>query len=391
MTTFYSQKFGEYPFEKGGFAYVPSSAGFPWAGMENQTLITMYAWQEQLAAHEYSHMWFGDLITCGTWPDVWLNEGFATWVEALWLEHKTGYASYKSRIVNYANQYFSGNPGWALNNPPMNDLYNYAMVYCKGACVLHMLRYVLGDTVFFNCMKSYATDTLYKYKSAVTDDFTAKISSVAGQNLSWFIDEWVKQPNHPVYQNTYSIIYISPGNYQLKFFAKQTQTNSAFHKMPIVLKVSFTSGNDSLLNIMNDANNQEFNFYFNRQPTTLLFDPNNDIVIKSATTSIGIKEITNEIPTEYKLFQNFPNPFNPSTKIKFSIPQHTPYPLSRGENVSLKIYDITGKEIATLVNEALQPGMYEVTFDGTNLPSGIYFYRFSAGDFSDVKKLILLK
>ena len=98
-----------------------------------------------------------------------------------------------------------------------------------------------------------------------------------------------------------------------------------------------------------------------------------------------------EIPSSYSLCQNYPNPFNPVTKIKFDLAPRTPYPLSRGEMVTLKVYDILGKEIQTLVNEQLQPGSYEVTFDGSNLPSGIYFYQLKTGDFTATKKLVLLK
>ena len=97
------------------------------------------------------------------------------------------------------------------------------------------------------------------------------------------------------------------------------------------------------------------------------------------------------MPNKFSLYQNYPNPFNPVTKIKFDIPE---FPLSKGGLkgvVTLKIYDILGKEIQTLVNEQLQPGSYEVTFDGSNLPSGIYFYKLTSGNFSATKKLVLLK
>jgi hypothetical protein len=106
---------------------------------------------------------------------------------------------------------------------------------------------------------------------------------------------------------------------------------------------------------------------------------------------IGINNISSNIPSEYKLFQNYPNPFNPSTKIKFSI---SLFPLSErgvGGFITLKIYDLLGHEVATLVNEQLHPGTYEVDWDGTNYSSGVYFYKLSAGDFSESKKMILLK
>jgi len=103
---------------------------------------------------------------------------------------------------------------------------------------------------------------------------------------------------------------------------------------------------------------------------------------------VGIKRISSNIPVEYQLYQNYPNPFNPTTKIKFSLP----LPSKGGAmNVTLKIYDILGRVVATLVNEKLQPGTYEVEFDGSSYPSGVYFYKLTACNFSQTKKLILLK
>jgi hypothetical protein len=108
--------------------------------------------------------------------------------------------------------------------------------------------------------------------------------------------------------------------------------------------------------------------------------------------NVGVENLSKRIPNKYSLYQNYPNPFNPVTKIKFDIAGHPPYPPSKGEKmVTLKVYDILGKEIQTLVNEQLQPGSYEVTFDRSNLPSGVYFYQLKTGDFVATKKLILLK
>jgi Tol biopolymer transport system component len=116
----------------------------------------------------------------------------------------------------------------------------------------------------------------------------------------------------------------------------------------------------------------------------------NPVWRKSGTT--GVKNINSNIPGFCKLFQNYPNPFNPATKIKFEIPPFNP-PLSKGGRgrVSLKIFDILGKEIATFVNKQLQPGTYEVTFDGSVLPSGVYFYQLMSGDFIDTKKMAFIK
>jgi hypothetical protein len=111
----------------------------------------------------------------------------------------------------------------------------------------------------------------------------------------------------------------------------------------------------------------------------------------------GIFSIGNLIPEKFMLHQNYPNPFNAVTKIRFDVSGHPPYPLylsrqaSKGEVVTLKVFDIIGREIQTLVNEQLQPGMYEVMFDGSGLASGIYFYQLRSGEFVETKKLVLLK
>ena len=294
MTTYYSTLFGEHPYEKNGFSTLNSQ--FIWGGMENQTLTSLCqnCWSENLISHEFAHQWFGDMITCGTWADVWQNEGFATYCEALWYEYTGGYSSYKSDIVSDANQYLGSNPGWpmynaswAINTPDQNTLFNTAITYSKGACVLHMLRYTLGDSLFFAVLKSYATDAVnFKFGNVVTADFASKVSQAAGQDMSWFFT-WVYQPNHPVYGNTYNLTNLGGGQWQVAFKARQTQTNAAFFPMPLTLRISFTTGSDTTFRVMNSANNQVFAFRFGRQPTTLTFDPNNDIVIKQGSTTVG--------------------------------------------------------------------------------------------------------
>ncbi|MBI5403941.1 MAG: T9SS type A sorting domain-containing protein [Ignavibacteriae bacterium] len=108
-------------------------------------------------------------------------------------------------------------------------------------------------------------------------------------------------------------------------------------------------------------------------------------------TSSKIIQLSSEIPVEYKLFNNYPNPFNPNTNIRYTIPKMSSLHALSGDLVLLKIFDVTGKEVVTLVNEKQPPGVYEVTFNGSDLPSGIYFYRLQSGDFIDVKKMLMIK
>ncbi len=111
------------------------------------------------------------------------------------------------------------------------------------------------------------------------------------------------------------------------------------------------------------------------------------VMLKLSNFLIGIRNISNEVPATYKLYQNYPNPFNPNTKIKFEIPS------TNGKNgiTQIKIYDILGREVATLVNEDLPPGTYEADWNAANYSSGIYFYRLTSGNYSDVKKMIFVK
>ena len=399
MTSYYTNRFGEQPFEKNGFATLNNQ--FSWGGMENQTLTSLCpnCWSEGLVAHEYAHQWFGDMITCGTWADIWLNEGFATYCEALWIENTSGYSSYKSEIISDANYYISSNPGrpiyvpaWINVTPPVGELFDYAMTYCKGAAVLHMMRYVMSDSLFFRAFKDYATDTAsFKNKTAVTDDYTAKISQSSGMDMTWFIDEWVKQPNHPVYANVYQFANIGGGNWSVGFQARQSQSNTPFHRMPVVLKVTFSSGLDTLIRVDNTSNNQVWFWTFDRQPTAFAFDPNNDIVLKEGTTVsglVGISANSNEVPGSFALKQNYPNPFNPVTNIRFDVPVKT--------NVELKIYDVTGKLVSTIVSGIMEQGRYTASFDASAIASGVYYYELRAetennGLFRDVKKMVVLK
>jgi hypothetical protein len=124
----------------------------------------------------------------------------------------------------------------------------------------------------------------------------------------------------------------------------------------------------------------------------------NGFVYGDTSFIVGVKQISTEVPEEFSLSQNYPNPFNPTTKIKFSIPLSRGVPRftsGRGVSVKLTIYDLLGREVATLVNEQLKPGTYEVEWDGTNYPSGVYFYKLTAGDalapLSSTKKMVLLK
>lgn len=287
MLDLYSKLYGEYPFEK--LAFATTNHDYPWGGMENQTIVTLCVdcWTEDLVAHELIHQWFGDLITPMTWSDIWLNEGFATFNEGIWHEYIGGYRAYKEYMVTEAVKYLSRNPGWAvyerdwsLNEPKDSVLFNVDISYSKSGCVLALLRYVLGDSLFFDCMYAYANYPDFRFGNISTKEFIDFISREAKQNLNWFFDQWVYSPNHPVYQNNYKIEKADNGKWKVDYTITQIQNNPKFFKMPVELKFYFNNRSDSLVKVDNDYNMQTFTFELADEPRRVSFDPNNQIILK---------------------------------------------------------------------------------------------------------------
>lgn len=378
MLNVFETYYGKYPFEKYGHAIV---SPFSHGGMEHQTMTTIHRnWltldAQSGIAHELAHMWWGDMVTCETWKDIWLNEGFATFSEDLYREITQGKSAYFSSMNSKANYYFNYNPGYAIYNPP--QLFNAVISYYKGALVLNMLRYVLGDSLFFQTLRNYRNAFLYS--TATTEDLKNIVNQTAGEDLSYFFDQWIYQPNHPVYVYNWNVVQEN-NQYQLNFIIKQTQSHYNIYKMPIELKIIFANG-DTVIKIWNDERTQSYSFTFEKQPTNLVVDPMNYILKQiSRNNTLSVEE--ENLQLNYKLYQNFPNPFNSQTEIRFSI--------RKFDKVKLSIYSPLGKEIKILIDEFLNEGSYTIHFDGKELSSGIYFYKLETSSFSDVKKLVLIK
>jgi aminopeptidase N len=206
-------------------------------------------------------------------------------MEALWNGDRKGYKEYKQEIVNLAAFYKFTNPGWAISNPEWIDnppdkekLFNVSVTYYKGACVLHQLRYVLGDSVFFGVIKAYATDTNFMYKNASIKDFSEKLNFITGKNYDWFFNAWIYQPDHPVYRNRYSVSQQSDGKWILDYNVIQKQDK--FFPMIFEIKVIMENGKAFIKKEFNEFNSQRFRFIFDSKPNKIIFDPENNIVLK---------------------------------------------------------------------------------------------------------------
>ncbi|GIK20854.1 MAG: M1 family aminopeptidase [Ignavibacteriaceae bacterium] len=379
MIEIFAERFGEYPFinEKYGHAQ------FGWGGgMEHQTISSMGGFGDGLIAHELAHMWYGDNITCKDWHHIWLNEGFATMGEGLIYEAWNGKAAYNSYIADemYYAKFASGTI-YVQDISSEWEIFNSYRTYSKACVVLHMLRGIVGDSTFFNILRTYSYDPSVAYGNAVTEDFQAIAENVSGLDLNYFFQQWIYGVNYPTYSVVWSKNSLGGNLYDLALkITQSSNSNPSFFTMPIQIKVNSSTG-DTIITVFNNAQVQNFNITVANEPIAITVDPNNWILKTINSVVVGIEDEMQ--PQTFSLEQNYPNPFNPVTKIKFT--------LASNEYTTLKVYDIIGKEITTLVNNQMEKGHYEINFDASNLPSGVYFYTLNAGGYKETRKMILMR
>ena len=193
MIDIFGEYFGKYPFaeEKYGMAQ------FQWGGaMEHQTCSSMGSYGENTIAHELAHQWWGNLVTCSNFHHIWINEGFATYSEALYWGAKNGDAAYHAHMALKNND--AGGSVYRPDTSTVGNIFSWNHVYQKGAWVLHMLRHVIQDEAFFNSFLEFRE--MFQYSHASTEDFQGVAESQYGESLEWFFDQWIYGSGKPHYR-----------------------------------------------------------------------------------------------------------------------------------------------------------------------------------------------
>jgi len=341
--------------------------------MENQTLTMIHTqWLRQGddngMAHELAHMWYGDMVTCVDFRNIWLNEGFATYFECLYAGHAGGRSVFNNYIAGKGRAAIQQDRvrRFAIFDPP--EIYSYGTIYCKGAWVEHTLRWVLGDTaweqpgVFFRALRAYGDS--FRYGCASTDDYCRINEQESGQELSWFFDEWVYQSGYPKYHLNWNE---EPVGDSFRVVTSLVQANGTgapdFFRTPLPVKLN--SASSSVVTIRPEANPQIDTFMLAVSTNSVTVDPDNWILDSAYVT--GVNEGSEPQVAGCKL---------EATIVRGVL--FLPVASSVRRDASSELVDISGRRALDL-----SPGPNDVS----GLTPGVYFVREPSS--AAVRKVVL--
>ncbi len=343
---FYDSLFVQYPFKNEKYGH----AQFGWGGgMEHQTMsfVVNYSWS--LLAHELAHQWFGDYITCGSWEDIWLNEGFATYLEGLSSERffsKAMWMNWKLGKINSITSNVGGSV-FVDDATSVNRIFNSRLSYNKGSYLLHMLRWKMGDEPFFSALRNYLNGKSFDF--ARTDELQSYLEEESGENLDEYFNDWFRGQGYPSYEVTWDQ---NANEVLIKLGQTSSHPSVSFYEMPVPIRLS-GQGKEMTVRLDHTYSGQIFSVKPDFVVGSVTFDPELWLAAKSTVN----KETISGTDNQSNLFSIYPNPVSDFLFIKFD----------SNQKYSWSIIDGTGKQV-----NAGTGVRTEEKIAISSLPNGVY-------------------
>lgn len=366
----YSDLFSLYPFHEEKYGHCLTPLG---GGMEHQTMTTLGGFSFGLVAHELGHMWFGDNVTCATWSDIWVNEGFATYTDYLANEFILGQSAADAKMNSIHNSVMS-QPGGSVYVPPAEVTYDNIwrifdgrLSYNKGAAILHMIRFELqNDEVFFQVLRNYQEQ--FADSTATGLDFMNVLNETSGMDFTQFFNQWYFGEGYPTYSIEWS-------QNEMGIYMEISQTVSEpsitpLFEMLMAYKFSFYDGTDTIVYLIQTANMNSFALPITKEITSIQVDPDNWVVNHVGSITVGLDG--NE---RINSFTILPNPANKILSLIFA--SNDP------ANRIIKILDVSGT-----VRINLKSDINQVVIDISGLSAGSYIIQVEEGKSTFSKKFI---
>ena len=354
----YNDLFGIYPFKKEKYGH----AQFNWGGgMEHQTMTFVTNFGYELIAHELAHHWFGDKVTCASWQHIWLNEGFATYLSGLCYEYLAPqyWQNFKQqRIDNITSE--PGGSVFVDDTTSVGRIFSGRLTYAKGAMVLNSLRWICGDSAFFNGVRNYLNAPGIAYGYAYTKDLQFYLEQASGKDLDGFFADWFTGEGYPSYQLNWSEddfhhVIVNLGQ-------QQSHPSVPFFELPVPVRFS-NAEQDTIIVLQHEFSGQSFTFDLDFAATEVSIDPDLWLISKNNT----VQQVSN---TEEEVlpglrFRLLPNPVHGHFDVALE--------LDSSLDVRMSLLDVSGK---VLENKSLYlpSGPQTVSFELKNYPAGTYTF-----------------
>lgn len=388
MLNLFTGKFGTYPFLKEKYAHAQHTGD---GGMEHQTCSTMKDFNQGLVAHELAHQWFGDKVTCSTWEHIWLNEGFASYSEALYTRYRRSEADFRYIIALVMAEARLAQGSIFVENPnSVAEIFNPKRTYLKGSLVLHMLRHIVGDEQFFAILQSYLNSS-HAYGNASTEDFQKVAEQVSGMNLDYFFKQWIYGYNYPVYDFGWAGAEQANAEGKFPLYIKiQQQANSKapeYFTMPIRLRIKDTAQNLVDTVIFNNTASQELVLYMPTKPQYVGFDPDSAILKSWHEVSVqlpdslltGTEDYLHHIDLQ-RIYVTYKNEAEAVVHLQ----------LKKRQNLRLSLHSIQGQWIKDLIpNSINNDGSVEIMLTNKDYLPGVYILNLETASGRTSQKVLL--